>query len=188
MRRVTCAGGWICSLAELCEVRNFRDKAVESLTKIPNNFNRLSKMIDLMPNVTFFVQLGIFLVTLFALHLLIFRPILRIIVRREELTAGFRKETDTLNDKTEALLLDCENKMKSAREEGLALKGESTHEGEQEARSILNQARVDTEGTIEQHRQALQAEAKAARLNLRKHSRDLSGEMAEKLLGRKVSA
>ncbi|MDX1386989.1 MAG: ATP synthase F0 subunit B [bacterium] len=145
-------------------------------------------MIDLYPNVTFFIQMGVFLVTLFFLNILIFRPVLRIIAKRHEITEGFREEAQRLETQCQDLITQVEGKMKEARDAGLAVKGQITREGETEAQDILGQAREDLEETLQKHRQEIQAECKEAQLSLRKHSQEISGEMAEKLLGRKVSA
>jgi F-type H+-transporting ATPase subunit b len=145
-------------------------------------------MIDLMPNATFFVQLGIFLFTLTCMHLLIFRPVLRLMAKRKEVTEGYRHRAEDLDSQTEQMVAHYEAKLKSAREEGLALKGKLTKEGEEAARALLDQARQGVEQELAKNRQALQAEAKEAQLTLRKYSRQLSVAIAEKLLGRKVSA
>lgn len=145
-------------------------------------------MIDLMPNQTFFLQMGIFLITLFLMNLLIFRPILRILVRRKELTEGARAEAEALNEKTGVLVTEYDQKIKGARDEGLSAKGQIMNEGESEARAVLKQAREDMDQSLENKRKEISAEAKEAQLALRKYSRDLSQDMAEKLLGRKVSA
>lgn len=145
-------------------------------------------MIDLMPNETFFVQMAIFLVTLAGLHFLVFRPILRILARREELTEGNRQKASELQAKTETLLANYENQMKEARQKGISLKSEQTQAGEAKAQEILAQTRGDIEAKLQKQRQQVQGELKEAGLVLRKYSRDLSQEMAEKLLGRKVSS
>jgi F-type H+-transporting ATPase subunit b len=144
-------------------------------------------MIDLMPNVTFFVQLGIFLVTLVFMHLLIFRPVLRLIARRKQLTEGYRERAEQLGAQTESLVGRYEAQLKAAREEGLALKGKLTKEGEAAARASLDDARHKVEQQLQQNRQVLQAESKQAQLTLRNYARRLSQAMAEKLLGRKVA-
>lgn len=145
-------------------------------------------MIDLYPNVTFFIQMGIFLATLFFLNFLIFRPVLRLIAKRKEITEGYRAEAQRLESQTQELVSQVESKMKQAREAGIAQKGQVTREGETEAQDILEQARNDLEENLQRHRQAIQSECKEAQLSLRKHTQEISEEMAEKLLGRKVSA
>lgn len=146
-------------------------------------------MIDLIPNpVHLGFQMAIFLITLFGLHLLVFRPVLRLIDKRKSMTEGYRLEAEELGQRTETLIEQYEGKLKTAREAGLAAKGELTKSGEVQAGKILAACRHEVEESLDQHRKDLQAEAKEAQLALRKYTRDLSEEMAEKVLGRKVSA
>lgn len=144
-------------------------------------------MIDLMPNMTFFVQLGIFLVTLVLMNFLIFRPVLRLIAKRKEVTEGYRIRAEQLSAETDQLMTRYEAKLKTAREEGLGLKGQLTKEGEEAARSLMEKAHQEVEHQLSKNRQELQAESKQAQLTLRNYSRRLSQAIAEKLLGRKVA-
>ncbi len=145
-------------------------------------------MIDLIPNpVHLALQMAIFLVTLFGLNFLVFRPVLRLIEKRKSLTEGYRLEAEGLSQKTEGLIDQYENKMKAAREDGLGAKAQLTKSGELKAGEILQASRQAVEASLEQHRHELQGEAKEAQLALRKYTRDLSEEMAQKILGRKVS-
>lgn len=145
-------------------------------------------MIDLMPNETFFIQLGIFLFTLMGLNFLVFKPILRLIAYRKEVTEGSREEAKRLSEATGKMVEQYEGQIKEAREEGLGEKGRLTQEGEKEAQDIMDQAREDIEESLEKSRKVVQQESKEAQLSLRNVSREMSEEMAEKLLGRKVSA
>lgn len=146
-------------------------------------------MINLIPDpILVALQIGIFLLALFGLNLLVFRPVLRLIETRKTLTEGYRTEAAALSEKTESLIEQVEAKMKSAREQGLVAKSEMTKSGEEEAGKIIAATRQEVEGSLEKHRQALEGESKEAQLALRKYTRELSEEMAEKLLGRKVSA
>ena len=145
-------------------------------------------MIDLMPNNTFFVQLVIFLFTFISLNYLVFQPVLRIIDRRRQLTQGSEKEAAQLNSKTEEMVEAYSQKMQTARSQGISLKDKFRKEGETQAGDILKKARQELEASLESTRQELSSQSKEAQLVLRKYSRDLSEEMAEKLLGRKVAA
>ncbi len=145
-------------------------------------------MIDLLPNKTFFVQLGIFLFTFICLNFLVFQPVLRILQRRRELTVGSEKEAAEINLKTETLVENYGQKMHEARNQGLLLKDKFKKSGEAESGEILKMARQELEAKLETQRQELSTQSKEAQLVLKKYARDLSTEMAEKLLGRKVAA
>jgi F-type H+-transporting ATPase subunit b len=145
-------------------------------------------MIDLMPNETLFFQMGIFLFTFISLNLLVFKPILRIIERRKALTAGAEKEALVLDEKTQGLIETHRKKMQEARTQGLALKEKFKKEGETEAASLAAKVQGEVEASVENARSEISRESKEAQLVLRKLSRDLSKDMAEKLLGRKVAS
>lgn len=145
-------------------------------------------MIDLMPNVTFLYQMGIFLFTFISLNFLVFKPALRIIERRKALTVGAEKEATVLDEKTQALIETHRKKMQEARTEGLALKEKFRKEGETEAAALGAKIQQEVESSLEAARSEISRESKEAQLVLRKLSRDLSKDMAEKLLGRKVAS
>lgn len=145
-------------------------------------------MIDLMPNSTLFYQMGIFIFTFISLNFLVFQPILRIIERRKALTAGAEKEALVLDEKTQGLIESHRQKMQEARSQGIALRDKFKKEGESEAAKIAAQVQQEVESSVERARSEISRESKEAQLVLRKLSRDLSKEMAEKLLGRKVAS
>lgn len=145
-------------------------------------------MIDLLPNKTLLPQLLIFISVFIFMNFLVFQPVLRILKRRKELTLGATRDAEALNSRSEADLQAYQHKIEEAQTQGLALKEKNKKAGEGQAQEILGKARQEIEATLEQGRQQIQSEAKEAQLILRKHSRDLSVEMAEKLLGRKVGA
>ncbi len=145
-------------------------------------------MIDLMPNMTLFVQMGIFVFVLMSMHFLIFRPVLRILAARHALTEGAQKEAKQLQDSATEMLNTVSVRIKSARDEGLKEKSVLTREGEACAHDLIHQSRQAWEGRLEESRSVLSAEAKAAQESLQQRSQELSKEMTEKLLGRKVSA
>jgi F-type H+-transporting ATPase subunit b len=121
------------------------------------------------------------------MHFLIFRPVLRLIARRKAVTEGYRTRAEQLTAETEQLMARYEAKLKTAREEGLGVKGKLTKEGEEAARALMEKAHQEVEHQLSKNRQELQAESKQAQLTLRNLPRRLSQAIAEKLLGRKVA-
>lgn len=145
-------------------------------------------MIDLLPNKTFFVQVGLFIFTYLVLNFLVFQPVLRILDRRKKLTVGSEKEAAELNTRTETLIREHADKLQGARREGIALKEKFQKEGQEEANVLVNQARDEMETEVAKARQELHQESKEAQLVLRKYTRELSQELAQKLLGREVKS
>jgi len=145
-------------------------------------------MVELLPNETLFFQIGIFLFTFIVLNFLVFRPVLRLIDRRKALTVGAEHDAEVLQEKTQAMMDTHQQKLQEARVQGLSLKEKSKKEGEAEAATISTQAQREHEAALEKTRAEISQQSKEAQLKLRSLSRDLSREMAEKLLGRKVAS
>jgi len=80
-----------------------------------------------------------------------------------------------------------DEKMSQARQQGINLKESTKKAGEAQAQQILDQARGEVDGVLEKTRQEIQRESKSAQLQLRQYTQGLSKDLAEKLLGRKVT-
>lgn len=145
-------------------------------------------MVELLPNETIFFQIGIFLFTFIVLNFLVFRPILRLLDRRKALTLGAEHDAELLNEKTQAMVETHQQKIQEARLQGLSLRDKAKKEGEAEAQAIAGKAHQEWETALQKTRAEISQQSKEAQLKLRSLSRDLSREMAEKLLGRKVAS
>ncbi len=145
-------------------------------------------MVELLPNETIFFQIGIFLFTYIVLNFLVFRPILRLLDRRKALTLGAEHDAQVLNEKTQALIETHQTKLQEARLKGVALRDKAKKEGEGEANALATKAHQELEAALDKARAEISQQSKEAQLKLRSLSRDLSREMAEKLLGRKVAS
>lgn len=144
-------------------------------------------MVELLPNETIFFQIGIFVFTFIVLNFLVFRPILRLLDRRQALTQGAEHDAELLNEKTQAMVDTHQQKIQEARLQGISLRDKAKKEGEAEAQAIASKAHQDWEAALQKTRTEISQQSKEAQLKLRSLSRDLSREMAEKLLGRKVA-
>jgi len=145
-------------------------------------------MVELLPNETLFIQIGVFLITFIILNFLVFRPVLRLMDRRKALTLGAEHDAKFLDEKTQKMIENHHQKMQEARSQGLSLKEKAKKEGEAEAGAISTQAQREMEAALEKTRSEISQQSKEAQLKLRSLSRDLSREMTEKLLGRKVAS
>lgn len=138
------------------------------------------------PDITLLYQLGIFIFAMVVMSNLIFKPVLKLITRRKELTDQTKAEAQELQTKTEGMVADYEAQIKEAKTEGLNQKNQITQEGETQATEILSSSRKEVEASLQNQRQEIQAQAKVAREGLRSQVENLSQQMTEKLLGRKV--
>ena len=127
------------------------------------------------------------LVAVGVLTFLVFKPVLRILARRQQLTVGNEKEAAALSTKTEGLINEHAKRLQEARTQGIALKEKFQKEGVEKAGAVLGETRRELEGQLEKARQEISHESKTAQLTLRQYTRELARELAQKILGRKVS-
>lgn len=144
--------------------------------------------IVLFPDKTLAFQLAIFIFTFLALHALVFKPVLRILERRRDLTVKVEAEAGELNVQAAELLQSCQHQIEAAREKGIALKEALRKEGEKQAEQLLLQARHESELYAEKTRQEILRQTQAARLVLQGQSEEFSKHVVAKILGKKVSA
>lgn len=139
--------------------------------------------IHLLPDWTFGVQLGIFLCTLGVLHILIFRPILRIIDHRKKFTSQARQEAEQLirsaaqheaerQKRIEQMLLEA----RSEQLERLAL-------AHQRAEATIETARKEARNIYETAAQKTRATEKAAAELIPQHAEMIAQEIVARIVG-----
>ncbi len=144
-------------------------------------------MQELYPNVTFFIQLGIFFVAMIIINVFIVSPIAKILAGRSERIEGAEQEAVRLQGESAALDATYKEKLKEARVRAQQEKGDIRQEALGQERAILDKGRGEVQGILENIRQEIQQESAAAKSSLQQEAAGLSQLLAEKLLGRPVS-
>lgn len=138
-------------------------------------------------NLTFIINIIQFLILVWILNRILYRPVLRFINKRrgkienlEEEAKRYKNEAQSLNEKRHNLLEEARKKhrdiLEKARREGEKIKQEKLKEAKQEARKIIERAEAELEAEEDIIRQQIQKEIRKNAL--------LS---ASKVLGREVS-
>ena len=141
---------------------------------------------DLSPNITFFYQLALFLAVLSILNHFLFQPALKVIDKRKSATEGVKEEVVHLNQMTDQKIREYEDKLYQTKLRGAALKDKLKKEGEDEAGKIIMKAREASDSMIVETEAKLAKEESAAEMEIKKALTELSRQMAEKILERKV--
>ena len=147
----------------------------------------LSSEIQLMPDKTFFIQLGIFLVVAVCLNYLVFKPVLKIIQLRKSKTEGDRKKIHTIAEKTEQLMKEYEAKMETAKKEAFKLKESLKREGEEQGQKVIHEAKQASLTQIDQIKKEIAVSSDRALKDLEEQSKTLGKNLAEKVLGRPIN-
>lgn len=137
-------------------------------------------------NITIVYQMINFLALIFILNLMLYKPILSIIEKRQKNFEDSENEIKRLNETIESKMAAYEDKVRQAKLKAVEEKGEIVKEGTDKAKEIIEAVRSEVPGMMEGFRAKLDAEVGAARDFLNGKSKELSLEIAEKVLGRSV--
>jgi F-type H+-transporting ATPase subunit b len=137
-------------------------------------------------NITLFIQIINFLVLLFLLNVLLYKPILSKIRERE---ARIRKDQEKALE-LEQKVLDQENRhqqeLAKARQTAAQEKGALLAESKKQESEILEQARAEASRIVEQMKASIQMEAEEVRKTLKAQMTPLAQSITEKILGRAI--
>lgn len=135
---------------------------------------------------TLFIQIANFLVLLFILNRILFRPIRRILSqRREEMNASETTIRD-LQDRISRSAEEIEQSMISARKDGFKEKENSKNEGRDEEAKMVQDAIGSVGEKIMAAKEDIERNMADLRQSLDKEVSLFSQELAEKVLGRSI--
>jgi F-type H+-transporting ATPase subunit b len=143
-------------------------------------------MVTVIPDYTLLIQMVIFLSLVFVLNILLYKPILAIIERRKKQLEESENEIKLFNESVEKRVAEYEEKLKQAKIKGSELKKEIIQEGVNQAKNIVDVVRNEIPVITREFQQRMDKEVEKATLILDSHSKELSLEIAQKVLGRPV--
>lgn len=135
-------------------------------------------------NETLVLQLINFLLLMFLLNRLLFRPLVRLLDERTARTEGRQAEATRAEAEADAKLADYEGKLRAARAAADEARGEVLRSAEAERQGLLAQAAAEAEHTVAEIRARVRSEADQARRALRAESNALATAAATRILGR----
>ena len=142
--------------------------------------------ISVIPDVSLFVQIANFLIIIWVLNIILYRPIRKILIQRKEKITGLEQNIDKLNEDTaekdEAYLAG----IKDARARGLNEKEALMKEGAEEEKRIIEQINQKAQANLAEVRENITKEAQNVRESLNKEIDTFANAISEKILGRAV--
>ena len=141
-------------------------------------------MIDI--DSTLWIQLVNFLILVFILKILLYKPILGIMEKRRQQFDGARDEVRGLHEAVEKKMAEYEEAVRKAKQAAMEQKSEFVKEGAEEARKIVDAVRGVIPKMMEEFQGKMNRENDEARGVLKNQSQRLSLEIAEKVLGRSL--
>ncbi len=137
-------------------------------------------------NYTVWIQMANFLLLILLLNVLLYKPVLKIIEKRNKKIEESNEEVRSLDETIERKMARYEEKIRQARTEAAAQRGEIEKEGTEQGEGITGKVRNEISKKMEDFKADLQKEADEARGVLRDQTRTIAGEISEKVLGRGI--
>ena len=141
-------------------------------------------MVDI--DYTVFIQLFLFLLLIWILNQVLYKPLLQIMDRRKDILDKAQEEVKTVQETIDRRVAAYEEKIRSAKMEAMGQKGDLAKEGSEAAKVITDKAKGEIAGLMGEFQAKLEKELASARDLLRNQSRVISLEIAEKVLGRSI--
>ncbi len=137
-------------------------------------------------NYTVFIQIVIFLIAIYILNKLVFKPFINLVDRRDMLTRGAIEEAHELEDKVKALIEEYDVKLNEARAFAVEERNKLIQEGQSVAQEIIGEARNETGALLDEAKVKLEADTKEIKDKLKNDIDGLATDIASKVMGKEV--
>lgn len=132
------------------------------------------------------IQIVNFLVLIFILNVLLYKPILGMIDKRKKQFEDSEAEIRRLQETVQNKMAVYEEKLQQAKATAVEEKNEIIRQGSDEAKTIIDAVRTEIPGMMERFHGRMDGEINTAKKILTDHTQELSVEIAEKILGRSL--
>ena len=132
------------------------------------------------------IQIVNFLLLIFILNVLLFKPILGLIDKRKKQFEDSETEIRRLQKTVEEKMAAYEEKLRQAKAAAVEQKNEIIRQGAEEAKTVIDAVRAEIPEMMETFQARMDGEIGAAKKILTDHSQQLSVEITEKILGRRL--
>ena len=135
---------------------------------------------------TILVQMVNFIILIFILNALLYKPILGIIDKRKQKMDESDSEIKRMNQTVEQKMAEYEEKVRLAKVDAMEQKNAIVKEGSDVAKGIIDAVRGEIPAMMEQFHAKMEKEVEEARAILHSQSQKISLDIAEKVLGRSI--
>ena len=137
-------------------------------------------------DITLVIQMINFLILLFVLNLILFRPIRKIIKERNQIVETFNSDIASLTGEAQASMEEFEEKVLEAKKEGVGRVQSMKDEGEEAEVELIATTTQEVQARIEEARKKVASDIQDARTELQKQVQTFSVAVTEKILGRSI--
>jgi len=137
-------------------------------------------------NATLFHQLVAFLIFLFIINRIMFRPLRSVMAERDDMIEKIKLDTTNAGETIERLKNELKERESKVRKEALKIQIELEEKGKQESDEILKSTLQEIELLKDKNEATVNAQIMKAKKDLQKESEALALNIMEKLLGRRL--
>ncbi len=138
-------------------------------------------------NLTIVIQVLQFLILMFILNRLLFKPISQVMTERKAKINAWEEKTQNLQESARVKLEKYENQLREERTQAQERQEQLTKELKKKEEENLRTVSEEAAGLVASAQRVIVEETERLRLELRQQAVELSQILAEKVLGRKVS-
>ncbi|HDP26055.1 MAG TPA: hypothetical protein ENN34_11510 [Deltaproteobacteria bacterium] len=142
-------------------------------------------MIEL--NWTFLVQVVNFLVLMFILNRLLYKPVLKVLDERDERIVGGQQKAKQLTEDRAAFFHEYEQKLYAAKVDAVSAKNVAINQAVEEANAIIEASRKKADGLIHEMQLEMAREMARVKKELEPELGSMAASIAQQILGRKVA-
>jgi len=140
-----------------------------------------------IPDWTLFLQMGNFILLIFIMNAILYKPIRRMLMERKKKIQGYKEGIEGFERDASESEQTFQAKISEARQQGVQEKEGLKQVGEEEERRITTEINEKAQAELEAVRAQIAKDAENARRGLKKDIKAFSAAIAEKILGRAVS-
>jgi len=136
---------------------------------------------------TLFIQMANFILLIFVLNAILYKPIRKILIERKRKIHGYEEGIETLQRDASESEQGFQAKISEARQQGVQEKEALKQTGQEEEKRLIDEINQKAQAELEAVGVQIAKDAEDARRGLEKEIGTFSGTIAEKILGRAVS-
>ena len=138
--------------------------------------------IELIPNGTLFIHIGLILLMIWILNRVFFRPINRILTARDKNKGGKSGEAQEILEQVDTKLAKYDSAMRDARSEGYNLIETERNSATTERQTRLESVKTEVTDKVETEKSVIKAQADQARLEIATEAQKMAEKISSSIL------
>ncbi|MFO8049647.1 MAG: ATP synthase F0 subunit B [Desulfosudaceae bacterium] len=143
--------------------------------------------ISVFPDKSLIWQIINFIILIWALNLVLYKPIRNVIARRKEKVDSLDSHIDRYQQDVAEKETALTEGIKTAKSDGMKKKNELIEKASEEEKSLIEEMNQKTQQTISENKTRIAAEAEKAAAELQQEVEAFAAEIGQKILGREVA-